>query len=219
MKSRLPLNFSGRSAVSFLSFNLGWWACALGANYGYPWLGPALLPLWVGVHLALSPTPCGELLFFILLAGIGFVVDSAFIKLELFTVADTTAWAPLWLVSMWILMGLTYESILSWRRYTWLLLLSGAVTGPLTYVWCEAVELLTYARPVWLAVGVHGLIWGALTPLLFRVRDFSLIWALRAVKVAPRMAELEELPQPPAVELDWLEPADRHRDATPPTLH
>ena len=31
--------------LSFISFNLGWWACALGASHQAAWLGPVLAPL------------------------------------------------------------------------------------------------------------------------------------------------------------------------------
>lgn len=189
-----------------------------------------MLPLWVGLHLSMSPTPVGELVFFVLLAGIGFVTDSVLIKLGLFTMNDLSSWAPMWLVSMWILLGLTYESMLTWRRKTWLLLLIGGMTGPLTYVWCEAVHLLMYARPLWESLAVHGLLWAVATPALFWVRDISLMATSRRTTSAPHpqefanlLAALERELQAPvsdrAIAPDWMEPSDHHKDATPPTLH
>jgi hypothetical protein len=110
------VSFFGRSAISFVSFNLGWWACALGSKHGYPWLGPALLPIWVALHLRLSPTPKGEGVFLVALTALGFLIDTALIKLELFTVNPVSMLAPLWLVSMWTLLGLTFEGMLVWRQ-------------------------------------------------------------------------------------------------------
>lgn len=223
-------NFAGRSALSFISFNLGWWVCAFGAMKGYPWVGPAVLPLFVGLHLILSPTPAGELIFFVLLAAVGFILDSALINLGLFSVNGGAGMAPAWLVAMWVLMGLTYESMLSWRSKTWLLILCGAVSGPLTYVWCEAVNLLAYERPLWISVGGHALFWGALTPALFVLRDISLMAIPKPISPAPPeelarlLRALEQQapsihPPPAAAPQDWQEPPDRHTSPASTTLH
>jgi len=227
--------FAGRTALSFLSFNLGWWACAFGAMKGYPWVGPALLPLWVGLHLYLSPTPLGELLFFLILCPVGFLIDTALIKSGLFTMAGAESYAPLWLVAMWILLGLTYESMLALRQRTWLLLLSGAVYGPLTYVWCEAVHLLAYSKPMWGSLLIHGVLWAALTPVLFKLRDLSLMAslgrpeaasapAMQAQELARVLADLgRELRVPPPAprppEPGWQPEAGRHTETTSTTLH
>lgn len=170
------LRFAGRAGLSFFSYNTGWWACAFGVSYGYPWLGPALLPLWLGLHIRFSPTPKGEFLFFVHLATIGFLFDSALIHFGLFSIPGVASiWAPAWLTAMWILLGFTFESLLAWRPKRWAFLTIGAVSGPLTYIWCDAIGILHYTPPLWLAVLIHGLIWAVLTPVLFRVRDFCVM--------------------------------------------
>lgn len=190
---------------------------------GYPWAGPALLPMWVGLHLFLSPTPLGELIFFAGLAALGFLIDTALIQLNLFTLTDGRLWAPGWLVAMWVLLGLTYESMLGWRKRTWLLLLAGGITGPLTYIWCEAVNLLSYTRPLWLALAIHGIGWALLTPLLFRLRDFSLLAVRKPARahVPQEIAEIlesldRELKAPlPREAPDWMAPRERDREQPP----
>lgn len=219
------MKFAGRTGLSFFSYNFGWWVCAFGVNYNYPWLGPALLPVWVGLHLYFSPTPWGELLFFTILAALGFAIDSGLMQLGLFSVKDTL-WAPMWLVAMWLLLGFTFESMLAWRQKKWVFLLIGAVSGPLTYIWCDAIKILEYARPLWAAILVHGVIWLVLTPVLFKIRDWSLI----LTSITSRPAEAShggagtDL-RVPTLDLDFVEPqvaaASSHRDreTAPPPAH
>jgi hypothetical protein len=156
--------------MSFITFNLGWWACALGASHQEPWIGPALAPLWVGLHIFYSPVAKGETIFLLLLSVIGFALDTLLIQLGLFATIPAQTLAPLWLVTMWILLGLTYESMLMMRRNRALLIISGAVSGPFAYYCTEAVNILHYARPLWLSLALHGLLWGALTPALMYLR-------------------------------------------------
>ena len=41
--------------INFLLFQIGWFAAVLGAAHGAPWLGVVVVPLVLGLHLALSP--------------------------------------------------------------------------------------------------------------------------------------------------------------------
>ncbi|NJL24985.1 MAG: DUF2878 domain-containing protein [Calothrix sp. SM1_5_4] len=168
------MNLAYRTLISFLSFNIGWWVCAVGASYGYPWAGPALTPLLLGLHLYLSPTPRGEALFIASCGGAGFLFDTLLLRAGLFTTIPDAQWAPAWIVAMWMLLGLTYESMLMVRKTPRLLFLMGAISGPMSYFAGEALNILSYTRPLWLSLPVHGLIWGALTIMLFIFRDWSL---------------------------------------------
>ncbi len=201
------LRFAGRAGLSFFSYNVGWWVCAFGVNYGYPWLGPASLPLWIGLHLRFSPTPKGELLFFTVLTALGFAVDSALIRAGLFSIPGDGLglWAPAWLVAMWILLGFTFESLLPWRPKRWAFLLIGMVSGPLTYIWCDAIKIMEYARPLWLSVLVHALLWAALTPLLFRIRDFCLMALQPIVPAAIPISVSIPVQSPELARLGFLE--------------
>jgi hypothetical protein len=173
MKPSNRLNLAGRALLSFLSFNLGWWVCALGPTYGYPWAGPALLPLWVGMHLYFSPTRLGEGAFFVVLATVGFVIDTVLLRLQVFQIG-TEIFTPAWLVAMWVLLGLTFESMLPMRRHWALLCLAGVLSGPLSYIFAEAVDILGYSQPKWLMLSVHGVFWAGLLPLLFALRDWCI---------------------------------------------
>lgn len=177
--------YAARNLLSFICFNLGWWACAIGASRGWPWFGPALLPLWMGLHLYYAPVRKGEALFLVLIGTLGFVIDTAFLHLGLFTLASKSLFAPAWLVTMWILLGQNFESMLMMRRNRWLLALSGAISGPLSYYCGEAVNVLHYARPLWMTLSAHAVFWALLMPMLFKLRDYSLSWAIGGVPAHP----------------------------------
>lgn len=167
------LNYSGRTLLNFLTFNIGWWACAIGAKQGHPWLGPALMPVWLGMHLYYSPVARGESLFLAGIAIVGFGLDTALIHAGLFATVPASAFAPLWLVSMWVLLGQTFENMLAMRRNIYLLCVMGAMSGPLSYYAGESMGVLFYARPLWLTLPVHAILWSLLIPLLFWLRDFA----------------------------------------------
>lgn len=173
------LNYAGRTLLSFVTFNLGWWACALGPKYGYAWAGPALMPIWVGLHLYYSPTKLGEGLFLGALAIVGFAVDSVLIYSGIFHIIPESAFSPAWLVSMWVLLGITFESMLTMRRSLILVCLMGVLSGPLSYTFAQAVEILDYKDPEWLSMVLHGALWAGLMPMLFLLRDQCLRLSLR----------------------------------------
>jgi hypothetical protein len=150
------LNLAGRTILSFATFYIGWWACALGASHGHPWIGPTLIPLWVGLHLLFSPTRAGEFLFVAATAAIGFLIDTACIQIGIFRVEPVMAFTPLWLVSMWILWAITFESMLMLRQNLFLLVLVGGISGPVTYFTGKSLNIIHFGQPIWLTLGLHG---------------------------------------------------------------
>lgn len=188
------MNYAARTMLSSFSFNIGWWACAMGASHGYPWFGPALLPLWVGLHLYYSPVPKGEALFLILVGIAGFIIDTALIRAGLFAISPTARFAPLWLVVIWVLFGQSFESMLMLRRKKLLLCLIGGLSGPLSYYFFEALNILNYARPLWLSLVLHGILWAILTPAFFVVRDWALTLYLEPTAAPIPAVEFHEAP-------------------------
>jgi len=205
----VKMNYAARTLMSFLSFNIGWWACALGASHDHPWLGPAVLPLFVGLHLYYSPTRKGECLFLILLGAIGFVIDTIFIHVGLFKLSPDGLLAPPWLIGTWILLGQTYESMLMMRKTPALLALSGGFSGPFAYYCFEALDILEYRRPLWISLALHAVFWAAATFALFVVRD----WCLKLFPVAPTVLVGQPVPT------DWVAapPLPADQTASPPT--
>lgn len=135
------------------------------------WIGPASMPVWVGLHLYFTPVRKGETYFLVAIGLLGFAFDTLLIRLGLFQIHPETTFAPAWLVCMWILLGITFESMLLVRRRLLFVCLAGVMSGPVSYLFAQAVNILIYAEPKWLMLSIHGLIWAALMPALFKMRD------------------------------------------------
>jgi hypothetical protein len=164
----------GRMALvlNVVLFQLGWFACVLGAAHGWPWLG-----VWVALgvlawHLARSVQPAREAA---LLAGAA-VVGTAFE-----TLLVQTGWlrygggsglliegtAPMWMVALWALFATTLNvSMRALRPRLVLAALLGAVGGPLAYYGGARLGALELVSPG-AALAAIGIGWAVLTPLLF----------------------------------------------------
>lgn len=175
----LRLNYSSRSLLSFVTFNLGWWVCALGPRYGMSWIGPLTMPIWLGLHIYFSPTKWGEALFLITLGLLGFVIDTFLIHTGIFYIIPNSLFAPPWLICMWMLLGMTFESMLVMRKNVLMMCLMGVLSGPLSYIFAQAVDILRYSNPQWISMSIHGLLWAAMMPLLFSLRDTVLEWTIQ----------------------------------------
>lgn len=219
----------GSMARPFLLFNGGWWLVAFAAWKGWPWLSLAPMPILIAFHVWPMTHRVGELIFLSALAFVGFMVDSTFIKLGLFSIADGSTLSPAWLVCMWVLLGFTVASQTHLRSRAGTLILLGGLTGPLTYVWCEGLHLLHYSKPFWAVLLTHGVLWALMTPMIFEIRDFALKME-RALTPQPqsaaevahllseRMAQQSQRSELPPLGPHYPSaPADRYIDSAPPT--
>ena len=87
--------------TNFLFFQLGWFACVLGAANNIPWLGPLIVAFVVALHLTLAQAPAEEikLLFIGLLIGglwDSYLVASGWLTYQ--TGMFSTYIAPYWIL-------------------------------------------------------------------------------------------------------------------------
>lgn len=158
--------------VNFVAFQLGWFACVLGAAHGLPWAGTGIALAIVAWHLTRAARPGAELVLVLIAAGIGALWDSGlsalgWIRYPSGVLIEGTA--PYWIVAMWMLFATTLNVSLAWlRRNLPLAAVFGALGGPLAYLGGAKLGALSFgaqeAALVALALG-----WAALTPLLLRL--------------------------------------------------
>jgi len=160
-----------RVIVNYLGLQLGWLACAWGAGNGYPWLGPGVVLIHMGIHLYWSRERQREAIFIVLVALIGMIVDS----LQKITglvnyAADYAAlpWlAPAWIVAMWVLFATALNSSLQWLNNRYLLAaLLGGIFGPLSYRAGAAFGAATFPFGEISGLIILAVIWGLVMPLL-----------------------------------------------------
>lgn len=165
-------------ALNFLAFQVGWFACVLGAANGVAWIGVLAVLAAAALHLARARRPGAELRLLLTATTLGLVLDSLLLATGWVAYPGSFAggqWlpalAPYWLVAMWALFATTLNVSMGWLRGRPLLAaLFGAVGGPLSY-WAGArlgaMELL---QPT-LALAALAVIWGLAMPLLMRLAE------------------------------------------------
>jgi hypothetical protein len=159
-------------ALNFVLFQLGWFACVLGAAHGLMWLGPLAVLAIVAVHLALSLRPIAELRLVAVATALGLLVESLVLAGGWLSYPGGHALgilAPYWLVAMWALFATTLNVSMRWLRGRPVLaVILGAIGGPLSYFGGQKLGAVTFIEPVPALVAL-ALAWAVAMPLLIRI--------------------------------------------------
>lgn len=164
-------------ALNATAFQAGWFACVLGAAYGWPWAGVAAAAGLVAFHALRAPRPRQELKLVAVAVLVGALWDSLLVAagwIDFAPDAFAQNLAPYWILAMWALFATTLNVSLGWlRRRLALAVLLGALAGPLAY-WAGAnLGALELRQPA-VALGALALGWSAILPgLLLLARRFD----------------------------------------------
>ena len=157
--------------LNILLFQIGWFACVLGAAHGFAWAGALTAVAIVAWHVARARDPRSELLLVACAAALGVVfesllVQSGWIRFGAGVLIEGAA--TYWMVALWALFATTLNvSLRGLRARGWLAALLGATGGPLAYYAGARLGALEFvATGAGLAAIAAG--WAVLTPLLFR---------------------------------------------------
>ena len=160
--------------INFVLFQIGWFACVLGAAKQLPWLGVIVVAVIVAWHLLQAKQAKPEIILLVLALVIGGMFDQLMLMNGLISY-QAHGWSisllPAWILALWAVFVTILNVSLRWMRGKWLVaILFGAIGGPLAYIGAEklgAVTLNTVPMSyVALSVG-----WGILTPLLLKVSE------------------------------------------------
>lgn len=158
-----------RVVLNFVLFQLGWFACVLGAANQMPWLGFVIAASLAGIQLVFIANPVKELQLMLVASVIGSTFDQLILNHGVVHY-QANGWSPtivpVWIIGLWVVFASTLNASLRWMRHRYVVaVLFGAIGGPLAYMAAEklgAVTLtITPSSHIVLAVG-----WGLLTPLL-----------------------------------------------------
>lgn len=155
--------------ANYVLFQLGWFACVLGAAHGMPLAGPAVVAAIVAVHLSLARRPGVEAALLAACAVIGGLFDTLLLATG-WVAYPNGQWipgaAPYWIFAMWLLFAATLNLSLGWLKGRPLLAGAlGAAGAPLSYVAGAGLGAITLVQPFWaLAMLAGG--WALLMPLL-----------------------------------------------------
>jgi hypothetical protein len=158
-----------RTLVNFVAFQVGWFACVIGAARGMPWAGVLVVGLVIGLHLVLAARPGQELRLVFLALVMGLVFDSFLVKSGWLLYAGGAAFAgmaPYWILAMWALFATTLNVSMGWlKNRPGLAVIMGAIFGPLSYMAGQRLGALEFIdfNSVILAL---MFIWALAMPLL-----------------------------------------------------
>ncbi len=161
-----------RLASNIIAFQLGWFACVLGAAYGLPWYGTGAAIAIVCWHLTRVARPASEIVLVLIAAGVGAIWDSGLAALGWIHYPNGTliaGTAPHWIIALWMLFATTLNVSLGWLKQSIPMAAAfGLLGGPLAYLGGSRLDALVLVEPG-LALIVLALGWALLTPLLLRV--------------------------------------------------
>ena len=161
-----------RVVVNFILFQIGWFACVIGAAKQMPWLGVATVLAIVIWHLTQAKQAKKELQLLIIALVIGGTFDQIMLNHQLITY-QAHGWSsmlvPVWILALWAEFVTVLNVSLRWMKGRWLVaVLFGAISGPLAYMGAEKIGAVTLNHlPI--SYVALSLGWACLTPLLLKL--------------------------------------------------
>lgn len=149
--------------VNYTLYQIGWFACVLGAASQRPWTGCLIGMILVGVHLALSVERVLEVQLVVLATAVGAAVEVILIAAGTcrFTSGTVTdALPPPWLLAMWAQFATTFRfSLRSVVTRPVLAVLFGAAGGPIAFLAGERLGAVTRLPPLGQSLLRLSIIW------------------------------------------------------------
>jgi hypothetical protein len=146
-----------------------------GALRGAPWLGLVVFALLVALFLPATPQKKERLLVALLVAVVGFCVDSALVFFRVYQAREASRWllpsplCPEWVLTLWLNFG--FMLYIFWRllsRSVTTAVTVGVVFSFLIYGNAARMGLLVLHQPVLVSLGIIALLWAVLIPLFTR---------------------------------------------------
>lgn len=164
------MKLAGSHFINFAFFQTLWFACILGAAQDTVWPGLVLLVCFMLWQLWPGRRAPGDIGLILICAALGLVLDTLWIRFGLIryhAAVPYADWAPLWIIVLWITLGLTLNHSLAWmRRRLWAALMLGAIGSPLSYLAGSRLGAAELPENLMWSMLVFGLSWGVLVPVL-----------------------------------------------------
>lgn len=162
------------SITNAVIYQLGWFACVVGAARGWGTEGAVIAFGLTAVHLLLAESPRREVPLLAAAGLIGITVDSlhaGFGVLE-FSGHQAGTPAPLWIVALWVQFGTVLHFCMQWlsRRYL-LASVLGLVGGPLSFLAGERMGAAAFSEPRSMSLAILAISWSLALPLLVFIAD------------------------------------------------
>jgi hypothetical protein len=155
--------------VNFIGFQVGWFACVLGAANDKELLGMIIALGVIIYHVVTQGDSRKELKLVLAATAIGLLWETWVLNLDILLYPshpDALFWAPTWLIMMWALFATTINLSMGWLKGRWVLsVFMGAVFGPLAFIGGEKLGAVVFLDST-LSIVTLSVGWGLLMPLL-----------------------------------------------------
>lgn len=151
-------------AVNYALYQTGWFACILGAAWGWPVAGAAIATVLIAVHFAITDHRGTELALLLLTLALGVLAEAIQVRAGTYTFRSgvVAAWmSPPWLLLMWAQFATTFRSSLrAIMTVPGRAAVFGALGGPIAFIAGERLGAVTLAVPVAPALLRLAVVWG-----------------------------------------------------------
>ena len=160
--------------VNFIGFQVGWFACVLGAANDKELLGMIIALGVIIYHVINQGDSRKELKLVLVAVAIGLFWETWVLNLDILRYPshpETLFWAPIWLIMMWALFATTINLSMGWLKGRWFLsVFMGAVFGPLAFIGGERLGAVVFLDST-LSIITLSVGWGLLMPLLLWIAE------------------------------------------------
>jgi hypothetical protein len=160
--------------ANFVGFQVGWFACVLGAANHMPVMGSLIAAVIVTYHLYRYSFALNECYLILAAVVVGFIWETIVISHDLliYPLSEAAIVAPVWLVMMWALFATTINVSMAWLKRRWILaVIMGAIFGPMAFIGGEKLGAVVFVDSK-MALLVLSLGWAILMPLILWIADF-----------------------------------------------
>jgi hypothetical protein len=154
--------------VNVVLFQVGWFACVLGAAQGLPLIGALAAAVIIAWHLVRAVDPKKEMVLIAAAIIVGalfetLLVQAGWVRFATGVLVEGTT--PYWMVALWAIFATTLNvSLRSLRPHLGFAALLGAIGGPAAYYAGTRLGALEFtAAGTAIAIGIG---WAILTPAL-----------------------------------------------------
>lgn len=161
--------------LNLAAYQVGWFACVLGAAGGWDGGGAAIAAGLAMAHLALAERPGREWPLLLVALGLGALVETLHLGagiLEPRGQAAVRGLPPFWLLALWLQFGTVFHFCLRWLSGRYRLAFGlGLVGGPLAFLAGERLGAASLGEPRALSIAVLALVWAVAVPTLVWIAD------------------------------------------------
>jgi len=157
-----PLPRLSLIVINFTIYQVNWLLMVLGQNT-FLWLALLL----IGFHLLLLPEPMRDSMLMVLVTCCGVILDGLLKGIGFFSFSADFWPIPLWLVVIWMSLGLLPNYSLGWLKGRWFLSATlGAIGGPLAYWAGVRLGVASFNWPLLQSLLLLAFLWACFWPLV-----------------------------------------------------